>query len=71
MDFREAGNIDPADFPSLKTDSVLFYHPSCKELAEKVAATSKDIQLGEIDWGCAVAHTTDLSLALHRLLCCN
>jgi hypothetical protein len=51
LDFREAGNIDPANFPSLKKNCVMFYHPSTKTLAEKVAATSTDIKLGQIDWG--------------------
>lgn len=54
MDYRRAGNIDPADFPKLKQDCVLFHHPSCKPLAEKIAASGNDISLGKIDWGCAL-----------------
>jgi hypothetical protein len=51
--FREAGNIDPECIPDLKDDCVLFYHPSCRDLAEKVAAASSDVELGQINWGCA------------------
>ena len=53
MDFRTGGNIDVTDINNLKKDCVLFYHPSCKALAEKVAAARSGIQLGQIDWGCA------------------
>ena len=54
MDYRRAANIDPADFSKLKQDCVLFYHPSCKPLAEKIAASGSDISLGKIDWGFAL-----------------
>jgi hypothetical protein len=54
--FREAGNIDPECIPDLKQDCVLFYHPTCRQLAEKVASVSGDIELGEINWGCAATH---------------
>ena len=50
--FRTAGNIDISAVAGVKKNCVLFYHPSCKDLAEKVAATSEDIVLGQIDWGC-------------------
>lgn len=53
MDFRTGGNIDVTDIRGLKKDCVLFYHPSCQALAEKVAATRPGIQVGQIDWGCA------------------
>jgi hypothetical protein len=74
MDYRESGNIDPADFPNLKHDCVLFYHPSCMHLAEKIAGSAKDINLGQIDWGCDVkpyaAHDAAASQSsLGRLLC--
>lgn len=52
MDFRVAGNIDPSQFASqLKTDCILLFHPSCQDLAEKIAAESSDITLGHVSWG--------------------
>ena len=53
--FREAGNIDLETVPQLKDDCILFYHPSCRELAGKVADCSDTVQLGEISWSCASA----------------
>jgi hypothetical protein len=52
MHYRVAGNINPDDFPALNNDCILFYHPSCKPLAEKIAGCALDIHLGQIDWGC-------------------
>lgn len=52
--FRVTSNISPNMYPTLiEKDCILFYHPSCKELAEKTAAASKSIELGAIDWRCA------------------
>lgn len=51
---KEGRNINPASFPAaLRKECILFYHPSTKVLAEKIAAESEDITLGEITWGCA------------------
>ena len=63
--FREAGNIDPERLIDVKEDCVLFYHPSCSDLAHKVAAAKGDIELGEIDWGCACC---SLSVQVAQLL---
>ena len=52
LTFRQGGNIDPAQFGDVAKECVLFYHPSCKELAEKVAAESDNVTLGEISWKC-------------------
>lgn len=49
--FRVTSNITPNMIPSiLEKDCILFYHPSCKDLAEKTAASSSSITLGGIDW---------------------
>jgi hypothetical protein len=45
--FRVTENIKPG---AVEKDCVLFYHPSCEELAEKVAEASESITLGQIDW---------------------
>lgn len=51
--FRVTSNISPTMIPSiLEKDCILFYHPSCKDLAEKTAAASSSITLGVIDWRC-------------------
>jgi hypothetical protein len=47
--FRVTSNIAPTDLVHVK-DCVLFYHPSCEELAKKVASDSDSITLGQIDW---------------------
>ncbi len=33
-----------------KPDCLLFYHPDTAELAQRVAAASPNIQLGEVKW---------------------
>lgn len=49
--FRVTSNISPSMYPGvLEKDCILFYHPSCKDLAEKAAAASDSITLGVIDW---------------------
>jgi hypothetical protein len=54
-DFRIAENLGPADFSvTLPKECVLFYHPSCSELAARTAAASPGVTLGQIDWGCAL-----------------
>jgi hypothetical protein len=65
--FRVAGNLDPSQFPGqLEKECVLFFHPSCKELAAKVAATSEGITLGQIDWRCD--HTCTLLTPAYQSL---